>query len=48
MLFGFDKKVALYKMFLGHVKACCIANGGTEPYHKLSNAVAGIKAGILM
>lgn len=35
-------------MFLGHVKACCIANGGTEPYHKLSNVVVGIKAGILM
>lgn len=35
-------------MFLGHVKACCIANGGTEPYHKLSNAMVGIKAGILM
>lgn len=35
-------------MFLGHVKARCRAKGGTEPYHKLSNVVVGIKAGILM
>lgn len=35
-------------MFLGHVKARCTAKGGIEPYHKLSNVVVGIKAGILM
>lgn len=34
-------KVALYEMFLGHVKPRYIAPGGTGPHHKLCNAVAG-------